>query len=114
MVGSNAAAARVSAALRAELVSLGMVEPTGVALERDGWKGVIAGVGDLVQARRNGWDLRGWAGNTRAPINRETYRITAVRPDGGLTVAQILGRGEAGERAGGAAAAARPLRRART
>ena len=55
MVGSNAAAARVSAALRAELVSLGMVEPTGVELGREGWEGVVAGVGDLVQARRNGW-----------------------------------------------------------
>lgn len=50
-----------------------------------------------MQARRNGWELRGWQSNTRAPINRETYRVLDVRPDGGLTVAQILGRGEAGE-----------------
>jgi hypothetical protein len=98
MVGSNAAAARVSAALRAELVSLGMVEPTGVELRREGWEGVVAGVGDLVQARRNGWRLRGWLGNNRAPINRETYRVLAIRPDGGLTVAQVVGRGEAGEK----------------
>ncbi|MGD9525202.1 MobF family relaxase [Pseudonocardia sp.] len=100
MVGSNAAAARVSAGLRAELVSLGLVAETGVALGRDGWQGVVAGVGDLVQARRNGWELRGWAGNTRAPINRETYRVLDVRHDGGLTVAPITGRGDAGEELG--------------
>ena len=92
MVGSNAAAARVSAALRAELVTLGRVAPTGVALGRDGWQGVVAGVGDLVQARRNGWELAGYAGNTRPPINRETYRVTALRADGGLTVAPVTGR----------------------
>ena len=37
--------------------------------------GTTAGVGDLVQARRNAWDLAGFEGNTRAPINRETYRV---------------------------------------
>jgi hypothetical protein len=100
MVGSNAAAARVSAALRAELVALGRVEEAGVTLGRDGWQGVVAGVGDLVQARRNGWELRGWEGNTRVPINRETYRVTAVRPDRGLTVAPVLRRGAASEQLG--------------
>lgn len=92
MVGSNAAAARVSAALRAELVELGRVAPTGVALGHTDWAGVVAGVGDLVQARRNGWELTGYAGNACPPINRQTYRVTALRPDGGLTVAPVTGR----------------------
>ena len=71
LVGSNEAAAWVSAALRADLVALGRVHEEGVPL---GMQGTVAGVGDLVQARRNGWDLIGMHGNSRAPINRETYR----------------------------------------
>ncbi len=97
MVRDNAAAARVSAALRAELVALGRVDEHGVPLGREGWEGVLAGVGDLVQARRNGWELLGVDGNTRAPINRDTYRVTAVRPDGGLTVAPVVERRPDGE-----------------
>ncbi|GAA3220222.1 hypothetical protein GCM10017691_04340 [Pseudonocardia petroleophila] len=97
MVRDNAAAARVSAALRAELVALGRVDEQGVPLAREGWEGVVAGVGDLVQARRNGWELIGVDGNTRAPINRDTYRVTALRPDGGLTVAPVVERRPDGE-----------------
>ena len=97
LVASNEAAARLSAALRAELVALGRVEETGVQLGR---QGTVAGVGDLVQARRNGWELVGFEGNTAAPINRETYRVTGVREDGGLTVAPVLGRGDDGEQLG--------------
>jgi hypothetical protein len=92
MVRDNASAARVSAALRAELVSLGKVEETGVALGLDGWQGVTVGVGDLVQARRNGRELVGFDGNTTFPVNRKTYRVTGLRGDGGLTVAPIVGR----------------------
>jgi ATP-dependent exoDNAse (exonuclease V) alpha subunit len=92
MVRDNASAARVSASLRAELVSLGRVEEHGVALGREGWQGVSVGVGDLVQARRNGRELVGFDGNSTFPVNRETYRVTAVRPDGGLTVAPIVNR----------------------
>jgi len=93
VVGSNQAAARVSGALRAELVRLGRVEEAGVPLGMAGWHGAVAGVGDLVQARRNAWHLEGWAGNTTAPVNRATYRVTALHADGGgLTVARVLGR----------------------
>ena len=49
-------------------------------------------VGDLVQARFNGWDLAGLEGNRRGPINRETYQVTGVRDDGGLDVAPLLHR----------------------
>ena len=97
LVGSNTAAGRVSAALRADLVALGRVREEGVALPR---QGTVAGIGDLVQARRNGWELIGWEGNTRAPINRECYRVTGLRADGGLTVAPVLGRGDDDERLG--------------
>jgi AAA domain len=57
LVGSNEAGAQVSAQLRAELVALGRVDEVGVSL---GLQGTVAGVGDLVQARRNGWELLGW------------------------------------------------------
>lgn len=58
----------VCAQLRAELVRLGRVDEHGVPLSQ----GTMAGVGDLVQARWNGWDLAGYEGNRRGPINRET------------------------------------------
>ncbi|MDN5749654.1 MAG: AAA family ATPase, partial [Pseudonocardia sp.] len=90
VVGSNDAAARVSGALRADLVRLGRVEEHGVPLRM---QGTVAGVGDLIQARQNAWHLEGWAGNTEAPVNRTTYRVTALHGDGrGLTVARVLGR----------------------
>ena len=36
-------------------------------------------------------------GNAAAPINRDTYGVTAVRSDGGLTVARVVDRGVEGE-----------------
>ena len=101
LVGSNEAAARLCASLRAELIALGRVEEAGVELGR---QGTVAGVGDLVQARRNGWELKGWQGNTRAPINRQAYRVTGLRADGGLTVAPVLARDGGGEQLGTALA----------
>ncbi|MEU8495012.1 MobF family relaxase [Pseudonocardia alni] len=83
LVDTNDQAARLSASLRAELVRLGRVAEDGVWLGR---QGVVAGVGDLVQARRNAWHLAGLHGNRRGPINRETYRVTAVRDDGSIEV----------------------------
>jgi hypothetical protein len=56
-----------------------------------GLEGTWAGVGDIVQARRNGWHLAGYHGNRRGPINRERYRVTAVRDDGGLEVTTLPG-----------------------
>lgn len=96
MVGSNAAAARVSAQLRADLVRLGRVEEDGVPLgegtDLAEWRGTVAGVGDLVQARALAWHMRGFEGNAAAPITRKTYRVLATRADGGLTVAPIIDR----------------------
>ncbi len=93
IVDTNEQADRLCAQLRAELVRLGRVEEDGVALGR---QGTLAGVGDLVQARLNGWDLEGYEGNRRGPINRETYRVLATRDDGGLIVAPLLGRDQLG------------------
>jgi len=87
---TNEQAARLSAKVRADLVRLGRVEETGVPL---GLQGTVAGVGDVVQARRNGWELIGYDGNRRVPINRERYRVLEIRDDGGLRVAPILGDG---------------------
>jgi hypothetical protein len=88
IVDTNEQVARLSAQLRADLVRLGRVEEQGVPL---GLQGTWAGVGDIVQARRNGWHLAGYHGNRRGPINREQYRVTAVRDDGGLEVTALLG-----------------------
>jgi conjugative relaxase-like TrwC/TraI family protein len=93
IVDTNEQADRLSAQLRAELVRLGRVEEDGVPLSR---QGTLAGVGDLVQARLNRWDLEGYDGNRRGPINRETYRVLATRDDGGLIVAPLLGRDQVG------------------
>ncbi|MGH3718321.1 MAG: MobF family relaxase [Pseudonocardiaceae bacterium] len=88
LVPTNEAAARISAALRTELIQLGIVEERGVLLGR---QGTYAGVGDVIQARRCGWELRGFEGNTRAPLNRQAYRVTDLREDGGLTVTPVTG-----------------------
>lgn len=75
---SNEAAARVSTQLRAELVSLGRVQESGVAL---GLQGTTAGVGDLIQARH--------PDRARGLVNRALFRITDVRADGGLGVVPV-------------------------
>ncbi len=71
---SNRLAADVAAEVRRHLVAVGQVEEAGVEL-RDR---CTAGVGDVVQARRIDRAL--------GLTNRETYRVTALTPDGGLEV----------------------------
>lgn len=88
-VDTNEQAARVCAAIRADLVRLGQVTEDGVAL---GLQGTVAGVGDLVQARKLDWTIAGYEGNLRHAINREHYRVQGVRGDGGLEVAVVEGR----------------------
>ena len=88
LVGSNDAAGRVSGMARAELVRLGRVAEDGVYLGRDG---NTAGVGDVVQARQNGWRVA----SSRVPINRATYTVTEVHEDGGLTVVPTGGQAAA-------------------
>jgi AAA domain/TrwC relaxase len=87
IVDTNEQAARLSAQLRAELVRLGRVAEGGVRLDRDGtW----ASAGDLVQARRNAWDLA----DGRGVVNRQQYRVIEAGADGSLQVAALVdGRG---------------------
>lgn len=86
LVGSNDEAARVNGALRAELAELGLVGEGRVELTREG---TVAGIGDIVQARRNGWEHLGQDGNEQAPINRAAYRVVDVRPDGAVVVTPV-------------------------
>jgi conjugative relaxase-like TrwC/TraI family protein len=81
VVGSNEAAARVSSIVRNRLAALGVVQADGVLL-RDG---TSAGVGDLVQARRNDWNL--------GVTNRRRYRVTEVREDGSVVAEATDGSG---------------------
>jgi len=97
IVDSNEQADRLCAQIRADLVRLGRVEEAGVPL---GLQGTVAGVGDVVQGRRNGWELRGYAGNRSCPINRQQYRVLETGDDGGLVVAPILGRAAGDEQLG--------------
>ncbi|NKQ54991.1 relaxase domain-containing protein [Amycolatopsis sp. K13G38] len=89
IVDTNEQAAHLCAELRNDLIRLGHVAEDGVPL---GLQGTYAGVGDLIQARRNGWDLAGFEGNREVPINRKQYRVLDTRDDGGLVVARVLGR----------------------
>jgi len=77
LVGSNEAAGRLSGELRRQLVELGRVTEHGVPLGRDG---NTAGIGDVVQARRNDWTI------DARPVNRATYRVIDLTAEGGLVV----------------------------
>ncbi|WP_236790000.1 hypothetical protein [Amycolatopsis sp. GM8] len=69
--GTREQAAHLCAELRNELVRLGKVAETGVPL---GLQATYAGVGDLVQARKNGWEL---AGSRATAKHRSTASSTA-------------------------------------
>jgi hypothetical protein len=92
VVPTNEQAAAASAAIHDRLVRLGLVEPGGVPLQA----GTVAGVGDLVQYRRNDRRLCGVDGNTSWPANRATGRVVALRDDGGLVTAPVTGRDKDG------------------
>ncbi|WP_075333723.1 MobF family relaxase [Pseudonocardia sp. Ae717_Ps2] len=95
LVDSNDQAARVSAGVRAELVRLGRVAETGVPLRM---QGTVAGVGDLVEARAIDWTLAAYEGNRRPVMNRDLFRVTAVRDDGALEVTTDTHRTGTGDR----------------
>jgi conjugative relaxase-like TrwC/TraI family protein len=86
IVDTNDEAAKLSAQIRVDLIRLGRVGEDGVPL---GLQDTVAGVGDIVQARRNQWDLAGVLGNRRGPINREQYRVLETLEDGGLIVTPV-------------------------
>lgn len=97
VVDTNEQTARLNAELRADLVRLGQVRERGVRLDLEGTE---AGVGDLIQARSNGWHLAGFAGNRRGPINRERLRVLSITADGGLLGAPVVSVSKDGETLG--------------
>ncbi len=80
----------LSAQIRVDLVRLGRVAEDGVPL---GLQDTTAGVGDIVQARKNDWRLAGHYGNRRGPINREQYTVIETLDDGGLIVTPVSSSG---------------------
>ncbi|SCL21326.1 conjugative relaxase domain-containing protein, TrwC/TraI family [Micromonospora aurantiaca] len=83
---TNETADELSARIRAELVRLGRVEEGGAAV----LGGNVAGIGDLVQTRRNDGELLDSEG--LPVINRRMYRVTELHDDGSLTVRRVAGR----------------------
>lgn len=75
VVATNEEASAVAATIRDELVALGRVNPIGLILGRDG---NIAGVGDLIQARKNDWPA--------SVINMARYVVRQVHEDGSMVV----------------------------
>lgn len=89
---TNEQAAEIASHIRAELVRAKRVQQDGVELHNR----CLAGVGDIVQARKNDAQLADGAGAWVA--NRDTYRITARHEDGSVTVRrQLPGRGDDGQ-----------------
>ncbi|NUT50053.1 MAG: relaxase domain-containing protein, partial [Saccharothrix sp.] len=86
VVGSNRKAAELSAAVRAELVALGLVQPEVLAELRD--QNPI-GVGDRVQARRNDRTQDTDSGQT--VTNREVLEITGVEEQGRIVARRADG-----------------------
>lgn len=89
VVDTGEHAADLSARLRARLIELGRVSADGIALGHDSAAGTYAGLGDIIQTRRNDWRLRDSAG--RAVINRDMWQVVAINPDGGLRARRITG-----------------------
>jgi conjugative relaxase-like TrwC/TraI family protein len=75
VTATNTHAATVAGIVRDKLVELGRVDADGVLLRDEN----AAGVGDLIQARRNDW--------AAGVINRRRYRVVAIGEGGGLEVA---------------------------
>lgn len=80
---TNEMAAAVSATIRNQLVALGRVAPGSMILGKDGNE---CGVGDLVMARRNEWEV--------GVTNRRRYVVQEVAEDGSMVV-QVEGQDEA-------------------
>lgn len=83
VVDTNEQAARLSAQLRDELVSLGRVEAAGVHLAR---QNTMAGVGDTIVTRANDYGLSDVDGRLAEVANRQAHRVVETRDDGSLVV----------------------------
>lgn len=89
VVSTGEQAASLSARMRARLVDFAAVQADGVALHHKDAHGTLAGVGDVVQTRRNDWTLRDAHG--RGVVNRDLWHVAGLTGDGGLQVRRITG-----------------------
>ena len=97
IVPRNDQAATLSGELRAQLQAYGVVSTDDAAttvLRDDN----LAGVGDLIQTRRNDWKTRTTGG--RPVINRDLWRVVDRGEDGSLRVEKVDARGRADAGAG--------------
>ena len=90
VVSTNEQAADLSDQLRARLVDLGKVEEGGELIGLHNGTDrltAVAGVGDVIQARQNSWQLRDDEGYP--VINRDLYRVGGRPGNGDLEVQRI-------------------------
>ena len=94
-VDTNEAAFEVATEVRNNLVQLGRVAQEGVRVGQDGMY-TVAGVGDIIAARKNRNKIKDSQGN---PItNRNLYEVVDTYDDGDLTVRAVGESGELGAR----------------
>lgn len=97
IVPRNTQAATLSGELRAQLQAYGVVSTDEAATTVLGDQN-LAGVGDLIQTRRNDWQTRTTGGHP--VINRDLWRVLAHHDDGSLRVEKIDARGQTNTTAG--------------
>src|SRR5690606_17421218 len=91
-------AAELSAIAQQRLLELDKIKAPNSQKMKDGNK---AGVGDLIQARKNDRTIRSAIAGTWV-VNRRNYRVTAVGEDGSVTACRVRGWDKRGERLGAA------------
>lgn len=91
---TNDSANELSMHVRDRLVSYGLVEETGVAIGKDSTS-AVAGVGDIVQARRNNRYITNSAGESL--VNRGRYLVAETHESGDLTVQPMGDKGTLGD-----------------
>ena len=89
VVATGEQAASLSARMRARLVDFAVVQADGVALHHKDAHCTTAGIGDVIQTRRNDWTMRD--ANGRGVVNRDLWQVIALTADGGLHVRRITG-----------------------
>jgi conjugative relaxase-like TrwC/TraI family protein len=87
VANSNEEANELGLRVRERLVRLGLVEERGVPIGYEKETQAVAGVGDLVQARRNNRFIGNNLGETL--VNRNQYVVTETRDDGTMTVQAV-------------------------
>ena len=88
VAADNATVTDLNQRVRTTLIAAGAVTPGGMEL-RDG---TTAGVGDVIITRENARRIR--TANGRWVRNGDTWQVTAVHPDGALTVRKTASGGD--------------------